>query len=74
MDLTWFNTLPEPAKALLLGAAGDFLGGLAADVTGRLVDAAGYQVKKRFRPEPQQVALERGHGRGAVCHRQQPDR
>jgi formylglycine-generating enzyme required for sulfatase activity len=41
----------------LLGAAGDFLGGLAADVTGRLVDAAGYQVKKRFRPEPQQVAL-----------------
>ena len=57
MDLTWFNTLPEPVKALLLGAAGDFLGGLAADVTGRLVDAAGYQVKKRFRPEPQQVAL-----------------
>ena len=57
MDLTWLNTLPEPIKAILLGAAGDFLGGMAADVTGRLVDAAGYQVKKRFRPEPQQVAL-----------------
>jgi formylglycine-generating enzyme required for sulfatase activity len=57
MDLTWFNTLPEPIKTILLGAAGDFVGGLAADVTGRLVNAAGYQVKKRLRPASQQVAL-----------------
>ena len=35
MDLTWLNALPEPIKAILLGAAGDFLGGMAADVTGR---------------------------------------
>jgi hypothetical protein len=59
MDLSWLNNLPEPARTILIGAAGDFLGGMAAEVTGRLIDAAGYQAKKRFRPEPQQLALNR---------------
>ena len=74
MDLTWLNTLPEPLKAILLGAAGDFLGGLAADVTGRLVDAAGYQVKKRFRPEPQQAALNAAMAEALFVTAGEPDR
>ena len=57
MDPAWLATLPEPLRTLLIGAAGDFVGGLASDVVGRLLDAAGYQVKKRFRPTPQQLAL-----------------
>ena len=52
MDLTVLNNLPEPLKSILIGATGDFLGGMAAEISGRLLDAAGYQVKKRFRPEP----------------------
>ncbi len=57
MDLSWIDTIPEPLKTILIGAAGDFAGGVASDIAGRLLDAAGYQVKKRFRPEPQQDAL-----------------
>ncbi len=57
MDPSWINTIPEPLRTILIGAAGDFVGGLAADVTGRLIDAASYQVRRRLRPEPQQVAL-----------------
>ena len=57
MDPSWINTIPEPLRTILIGAAGDFAGGLASDIAGRLLDAAGYQVKKRFRSEPQQDAL-----------------
>ena len=57
MDLAVLNNLPEPLRSILIGAAGDFLGGMASEITGRLLDAAGCQVKKRFRPEPQQLAL-----------------
>lgn len=57
MDPSWINPLPEPLRTILIGAAGDFAGGLAADMVGRLLGAAGYQVQKRFRPGPQQAAL-----------------
>jgi formylglycine-generating enzyme required for sulfatase activity len=57
MDPSWINTLPEPLRTILIGAAGDFVGGLAADMVGRLLGKAGYQVQKRFRPGPQQAAL-----------------
>ena len=57
MDLSVLNNLSDPLKSILIGGAGDFLGGMAAEATWRLLDAAGYQVKKRFRPEPQQLAL-----------------
>ena len=57
MDPSWINTLPEPLRTILLGAAGDFAGGLAANVVSRLLGAAGYQVQKRLRSGPQQTAL-----------------
>ena len=57
MDPSWFDSIPEPLRTILLGAAGDFAGGLAADIAGRLIDAASYQVRRRLRPEPQQAAL-----------------
>lgn len=53
---SFFSTLPEPAQTLLLGAAGDFLGGLASSIVGRLLEKLGYQARKRLRPEPKQVA------------------
>ncbi|HNS03945.1 MAG TPA: SUMF1/EgtB/PvdO family nonheme iron enzyme [Anaerolineae bacterium] len=57
MDLSWINAIPEPLRTMLIGAAGDFAGGLAADVVGRLLTASGYQVRKRLSPGPQQSAL-----------------
>ncbi|MBE2233803.1 MAG: SUMF1/EgtB/PvdO family nonheme iron enzyme, partial [Anaerolinea sp.] len=57
MDISLINTLPEPLQTILIGAAGDFAGGLAANMVSHLLSAAGYQVQKRFRPEPQQAAL-----------------
>ena len=53
------NDLPEPLKTILIGAAGDFLGGLGSAVAGRLLAAGGYAVAKTFRPPPRQQALNR---------------
>jgi formylglycine-generating enzyme required for sulfatase activity len=64
MDLAWLNSIPEPSRSILIGAAGEFLGGLAAEITGRLLDAAGYQARKHFRGEPEQQALTRALAEG----------
>jgi formylglycine-generating enzyme required for sulfatase activity len=44
-------------KELLIGAGGDYLGGLAASISGQLLKAAGSRIAKKFKPEPQQMAL-----------------
>ncbi len=62
MDLSWFNTIPEPARTILIGGASDFLGGMAAEVTARLLDAAGARIRRRFQPTPKQAALQRAVG------------
>jgi formylglycine-generating enzyme required for sulfatase activity len=64
MDLAWLNSIPEPSRSILIGAAGEFLGGLAAEITGRLLDAAGYQARKHFQGEPEQQALTRALAEG----------
>jgi formylglycine-generating enzyme required for sulfatase activity len=44
-------------KDLLIGAGGNYLGGLAASISGQLLKAAGYRIAKKLKPEPQQKAL-----------------
>ena len=63
VDLSWLNQVPEPLRSILVGATGDFLGGIGAEVAGRLLDAAGYRVRKRLEPEPRRAALDRAMSR-----------
>ena len=59
MDLSWLNSVPEPLKSILIGAAGDFMGGMAADIAGGLIGAASSGIRRRFQPDPQRLALNR---------------
>ena len=52
-----FSTILEPLRSILIGAAGDFSGGLAASAVVSLLSQANYQVRKRLQPAPQQAAL-----------------
>ena len=54
---TIFLTLPTPIQEVLLGGAGNYLGGVAGELTIRLLDNVGYQVKKKFQEEPQKIAV-----------------
>jgi formylglycine-generating enzyme required for sulfatase activity len=67
MDLSWLTSLPPPVQAFLIGGAGDFLGGVAADIAGRLIDAAGVRVRARFGPEPQRAAINRAVARALAA-------
>ena len=57
MDLTWFNQLAEPLQTILLGGAGGYMAGMAADVSGRFLRVLGRRVQKQFRDTPRQQAL-----------------
>jgi hypothetical protein len=57
MDASLIAKFSPEIKELLLGAGGDYLGGLAASISGQLLKAAGSRIAKRFKPEPQQKAL-----------------
>jgi len=57
MDLTWIQQLPETQRLLLFGSAGNYFGGLAAHATAKLLEAAGAGIRKKFRPEPREKAL-----------------
>ncbi len=57
MDPTWFNQLGKPVRDLLLGAAGDYLGGLAGAATGQIIRFAGVRIVKKFKSEPRVQAL-----------------
>ncbi len=57
MDPTWFNQLAKPLKDLLLGSAGNYLGGVAGAATGRIIRFAGVRIVKKFKPEPRVQAL-----------------
>ncbi|WP_420628631.1 tetratricopeptide repeat protein [Candidatus Leptofilum sp.] len=54
---TWLNSLSQPTREILLGAAGDYLGGIASEITFRLLGNANYHIRKRFKTEPMQAAL-----------------
>ncbi|MBS3950998.1 MAG: NACHT domain-containing protein [Peptococcaceae bacterium] len=56
-NLSWFYALPQPVQAMLSGAGGDFLGGLAAEITLRLISKIGLPIRKRFQQEHKRVAL-----------------
>ncbi len=55
--MSWLNAVPEPVKAVLVGAAGEFAGSMTAGIVTRLCSAAGYAVSKRFQTEPRTKAL-----------------
>jgi len=55
--LLQLNHLPKPVQDVLIGATGNFLAGLALEITTRILDTVGYQVRKRFHTEPQKQAL-----------------
>ncbi len=57
MDSTWFNQLEPAVKGLLLGSAGNYLGGLAGAATGRIIRFAGVRIVKKFKQEPRVQAL-----------------
>jgi hypothetical protein len=58
MDLAWLNTLPDPIKEILLGAAGDFSGGLSAQAVTALLGMAGRRAARRFQTDPQRQVLQ----------------
>jgi formylglycine-generating enzyme required for sulfatase activity len=57
MDMSWFQQLSVPIQTLLLGAGGEYAGGLAAALTARLVGACGTKVKRMFAEEPRSRAV-----------------
>lgn len=59
IDLLWLNALPEPHKTILLGAAGDYIGSMAAAATGRLIGALSSRARKRFDPAQELTPLNR---------------
>lgn len=58
MDLSWLTTLSPSLQNIILGSAGSAIGGLATTLATQLLGATGYAIKKRFKAEPQQQALE----------------
>ncbi len=51
--MEWFSNLPNNFQTILLGAAGDGLGGIAAELAVALLGTIGRAASKRFRePEP----------------------
>jgi hypothetical protein len=59
MTFDWFNALPDSIREILIGAAGDFTGGLAGQAVSGLLSMASYLVRRRFQSEAQQQALQR---------------
>ncbi len=57
MDPTWFNQLAKPFQDLLLGSAGNYLGGVAGAATGQIIRFAGIRIVKKFKQEPRVQAL-----------------
>lgn len=64
--ITWLNSLQDPIRSIVFGAAGDFSGGLAAQAVTALLSAAGYSVKKRFAADPHQRALRLTLGKALI--------
>ena len=57
MDLTVIEQLSPEIKELLLGAGASYSGGLAASISCQLLEAVGRKTAKKFKPSPQQKAL-----------------
>ena len=54
--LSWLDSLPDPIRQTLIGAAGDFSGGLAAQAVAALAGMASGQVRKRSSaPKPSRL-------------------
>ncbi len=59
MAVEFLALLSEPAQSLLLGAAANFSGGLAADLVRLIVGAAGHRIRKRLGTPAREQALNR---------------
>ncbi|MCP4693890.1 MAG: hypothetical protein GY859_37995, partial [Desulfobacterales bacterium] len=58
MDPTWFNQLtPTFHQDLLLGAAGNYLGGIAGAATAQIIRSAEGGIIKKYKPTPRTQAL-----------------
>jgi hypothetical protein len=66
MNADWWTTLPPEFQQLLIGAGGDALGGLVANLATDLLNAAGRRVARRFQADPQHTALENALGEALV--------
>ena len=53
----WIGQLSPEVNDLLLGAGAGYTTGVAANISSQMLEAAGRKVAKKFRPKPQQKAL-----------------